>query len=201
MTQPMASFKTEPFLWIHLAGIAVVPLTLQVVWIALAIGDPLPWFWLEMLLLASLGTLSVLWMQWKRPFDIFSLLLVSLKPEAMTNQQRRILQLFKAPKQRWLSAIAAILILLLLWQIYRLAPLAAGLAIYLPQSRLLGLTIAFVAFFFSNLFWQVPVSVVGVLLTSQAQYEQTEPYPLERISRDFTLAGWQIQQILPPLKI
>ena len=37
----MRSFRSEPFLWIHLAGIAVAPLGLLVVWLALAIGDPL----------------------------------------------------------------------------------------------------------------------------------------------------------------
>ena len=37
----MRSFRSEPFLWIHLAGIAVAPLGLLVVCLALAIGDPL----------------------------------------------------------------------------------------------------------------------------------------------------------------
>ncbi|XTZ13067.1 MAG: low-complexity tail membrane protein, partial [cyanobacterium endosymbiont of Rhopalodia inflata] len=44
----MNNFRSEPFLWIHLAGIAVVPLSLQLVLLGLAVGDPFPLFWLEL---------------------------------------------------------------------------------------------------------------------------------------------------------
>ena len=39
---PFPSMKSEPFLWIHLAGLAALPIFLQIAWIGLAVGDPLP---------------------------------------------------------------------------------------------------------------------------------------------------------------
>ena len=193
----MRSFRSEPFLWIHLAGIAVVPLSLQVVWLGLAVGTPVPFFWLELLLVAAAGIFPVFWMQWQRPLDIFSLLILAVKPEEMTESQRQILSLLKSNRQRLLSVIAAIVMLLVLWQLYQLAPIAAMAASIIPPFRLLGLLIASVAFLLSNLFFQVPVSVLGVFLTSPEKSADREPYPVAEIEKDFTIPGWRVGQIFP----
>lgn len=193
------SFRAEPFLWIHLAGIAIAPLLLQVVWLGLAVGDPLPFVWLELLLLAIVGILPVWWMQWQRPFDIFSLLLLSVRPDKLTPQQRQILSLLKTKKQRFLSLAVALGMVWVLWQLYRLAPLAAIAASFLPQWRILGLLIAALAFLASNLFVQVPVSVLGVLASSESQVNAIEPQPGEQIVRQFTVPGFKIEKILPLL--
>jgi hypothetical protein len=192
----MRSFWSEPFLWIHLAGIAVVPLALQLVWLGLAVGDPLPLFWLELIFLALVGIVPVFWMQWTRPFDIFSLLIVALKPENMTLEQRRILSLFTRKKQRWLTIITAGIMLVILWQIYWLAPLAAKGASFLPQWRIVGLLLAALAFGISNLFLQIPVSVLGVLLTREQTLAKAEPYDLDKISQKFTMPGFRVNKIL-----
>ena len=191
----MRPFWSERFLWIHLAGLAVVPLSLQVVWLGLAVGAPLPLFWIELLFLAAVGLVPIFWMQWNRPFDIFSLLIVALKPEEMTPEQRRILSLFKTNKQRFLTAIAAVFMLWVLWQIYRLAPVAAMAASFLPQWRIAGLLLAALAFGASNLFVQVPVSVLGVLLTSEKQFAATEPCAPEKITQEFTIPGFRVEKI------
>jgi len=52
----MRSFWTEPFLWIHLAGIAALPLALELVWLGLAVGDPILPVWLELVLVIATGT-------------------------------------------------------------------------------------------------------------------------------------------------
>lgn len=187
--------RSEPFLWIHLAGIAVVPLSLQLVWLGLAIGTPLPFFWLELLTIAILGILPVFLMQWNRPFDIFSLAIVAIKPEQLSEDRRRILSLFARKSQQLLALIAAIVMLVLLWQIYRLAPLAAISATPIPQYRLLGLFIAIVGFGMSNLFFQVPVSVLGVLFVSKQQFASTEPWPVENIAKKFTIFGFRVNKI------
>ncbi|MDJ0546138.1 MAG: low-complexity tail membrane protein, partial [Microcystis sp. M53601_WE4] len=83
--------KSEPFLWIHLAGLAALPIFLQIAWIGLAVGDPLPFLWLEWLFLGAIAIIPVFWMQWTKPFDIFSLLLVALKPSQLTPEQLKIL--------------------------------------------------------------------------------------------------------------
>ncbi len=193
----MSSFRSEPFLWIHLAGIATLPLWLELVWLGLAIGVPLPVDWLELLLVGAVGIVPVLGMQLIRPFDIFSILVVSLQPEQLTTEQRKILTLFKTNKQKLLSLGAAALMVFVLWQLYRLAPLAAGAAAIAPQWRILGLLLATSAFLASNLFLQVPVSVLGVLTNKEKQFAVTDPYPLEQIEQEFTIPGLKAKQILP----
>lgn len=196
----MRSYRSEPFLWIHFAGIAVVPLALQVVGLGLSLGDPLPFFWLELLFLVAVGIVPILWMQWNRPFDIFSLLIIALKPNKLTAEQLKILTLFKLGKQRGLSAIAALVMLVILWQVYRVAPLASIAADsipFLPQWRVVGLSIAAIGLLTSHLFLQVPVSVLGVLLTRSQIWEKVEPYLPEKIAKDFSVPGFKVDKILP----
>ncbi len=195
----MRSFKLEPFLWIHLAGLAALPLLLQVVWLGLGIGQPFLPIGLELTLVALIGVGPVLWMQWQQPFDIFSLLAIALRPQQLTDDQRRILQLFKTPRQRVLALVAAAIAVWLLLQIYRWSPLAIGVTPLASQGRLVGLAIASLAFLASNLFLQVPVSVVGVLLRSQQRFATAEPYTSDRVAADFSVLGWRVQQILPAL--
>jgi hypothetical protein len=195
----MHSFKSEPFLWIHLAGIAALPLWLEIVWLGLAVGDPFPAYGIELIAIAIVGIVPIFWMQWQRPFNIFSLLLVALRPEKLSEQQRQILSLFKNKQQFWLGAIAAIVMALLLWQIDRLAPLASTVTPLPPQWRILGLIIAALAFLASNLFLQVPLSVLAVLLTKEEKFRASQPYAIEKIEKDFTTAGFKVRKILPPI--
>lgn len=195
----MSSLRSEPFLWIHLAGVALFPALLGVTLIGLAIGDSFPYF-LELPLIGAIAIVPILLMQLNRPFDIFSILLFSLKPECLSDEQRKILSLFRTAKQKLVSAIAAGMMVLSLWLLYRLSPLAIDLAGFLPQWRILGLAIAAVAFLGSNLFLQVPLSVLLVLLTKEAKLAQIEPYPLEQIEQSFTIPGIKVGKILWFLK-
>lgn len=194
----MSSFRSEPFLWIHLAGIAVVPISLQLVWVGFAVGTPWPGlgFLLELLIVGIVGIIPILWMQWTRPFDIFSILFLALKPESLSLNQQKILSLFKRKSQQVLAFLTALLMAGILWLIYDWAPLAAIVAAQLPQWRLLGLLIASLGFLMSNLFIQVPVSVLGILLTSDAKFESISPVQPEQIRRNFTIIGFKVQKIL-----
>jgi len=191
----MRSFWSEPFLWIHLAGIAVAPLALLVLWLSLAIGEPLTPFWLELVFLAVIAVAPIFWMQWSRPFEIFSLLVVALKPDVLTDEQRKILSLFKTTKQRLLALITALIMLGLLWDIYQFAPIAALPVENFPQVRILGLIIAAIAFLVGNLFIQVPVSVLGILLTKEDVFRNVEPLNSEQISQLFTVPGFRVKKI------
>ena len=188
------NIRSEPFLWIHLAGVALFPGLSCITWVSLAIGDSFSY--LELPLLAAIAIVPILLMQLTRPFDIFSVLIFSLQPEYLSEEQRKILSLFKTFKQKLLSIIAAAIMMLILWLLYRLSPLAIGIVDFLPQWRILGLAIATVAFLGSNLFLQVPLSVLQVLLTSEADFAKVEAYPLEKIARSFTIPGIKISKIL-----
>jgi hypothetical protein len=191
------SFWSEPFLWIHLAGIAAVPIWLALLLLSLAIGDPLFPVWLEFGLIAVIGIAPILWMQLIKPFNIFSVLVVALKPEVLTLEQRKILSLFKRPLEKVGAIVAPLFLLWVLWQIYTLAPLVVGVA-PLPSSwRIVSLLFAGVVFLLSNLFFQIPLSVLGVLLTKESAFATTEPYAVEKIRQDFTIPGFQVEKILP----
>lgn len=193
----MRSFWSEPFLWIHLSGLAALPIFLGIVCLGLAVGDPLLPKWVELLLLAVVGIAPVLWMQLSRPFYIFSILALSTKPVELTLQQRCLLTQFKTQANRWLALVTAVFSMFVLWQIYHSASLAASMAAFLPEWRLAGLVLAGLAFLASNLFLQVPASVLRVMLTKKSEWDATEPYPIEQIKQNFTIPGWQVKKIVP----
>jgi len=189
------SLRSEPFLWIHLSGIVMFPVFLSIVWIALGSGNaftPL----VELLTLALVGILPILLMQLTRPFNIFSILFVSLKTESLNDQQKVILALFKTFKQYFSSLVASGVMVLSLWLIYCLSPLSFGAINFVPQWRIVSLAIASVAFWASNLFLQVPLSVLLVLLTKEKKLATIKPYNVEKIDQNFTKPGIQVSKIL-----
>jgi hypothetical protein len=197
----MSSFRSEPILWIHVAGLATLPFFLTVCLFFLAVGKPFLPAWQELALVAIVGTAPLLWMQLRRPFYIFAILGIALKPERLTEQQRKILTLIKIKLNRFLVFIAALLLAGLLWQIYQLVPVLAEFAQFLPQWHGLALLIAALAFMASNLFLQIPLSVVRVLVTNDTEFAAVEPLPLEQIQEDFTILGVRVNQILPRVSL
>ncbi len=195
----MRSFWFNPYLWVHLAGLAAVPLWLGVCLLGLAVGDPWLPTWLELGLVAIAGSAPIIWMQWQRPFNIFSLLAVTLKPECLTPDQCRILSLMQPRKNPWMIGLATLALWVVLGKLYDSAAIATEF-IPLPSSaRGLGLLLAAIAFLASNLFLQVPLSVVQVLRVSEATFAATPPYPVEKIPATFTAIGWPVKRILPDL--
>ncbi len=121
----MRAFWSDPYLWIHAAGLAALPLCLLGCLLGLAVGDPLLPVWLELGLIAAVGIAPIIWMQWQKPFYIFSLVAVALKPTQLTDDQRRILTLFKARRSSAWIGLGTLLLLVILRQIYYVAPIAA----------------------------------------------------------------------------
>ncbi|MEG5095637.1 low-complexity tail membrane protein [Microcoleus sp. B13-B4] len=186
-------------MWIHLSGAATLPIFLGVCLLGLAVGSPLLPVWLEMFLVAVAGIFPVLWMQWFRPFYIFSILVVAVKPQNLTSVQHRLLTRFKTKLNQGIALFVAVLLAVILWQLYRLAPLAATVAPFPPSWRVAGLLLAVAAFLASNLFLQVSASVMAVLLTPESEFAATKPHVLEKIRQDFTIAPWQVDRLLPAL--
>lgn len=195
----MRAFWAEPYLWVHLAGLAALPVFLELTLVGLAIGDPILPVWLELLLVGGVGLVPIFWMQWQRPFYIFSLMAVALKPEQLTSDQLRVLTLFKAPRTRILAVVGAIVAVLVLRQIYSVAAIAAEVVPFADVGRGIGLLLAAVAFLVSHLFLQVPLSVAGVMLTGDTAFAATTPYPVEQVRQAFTVLGLPVNRILPPV--
>ncbi|HIK45322.1 MAG TPA: low-complexity tail membrane protein [Leptolyngbyaceae cyanobacterium M65_K2018_010] len=192
----MAPFRYDPYLWIHLAGVATVPLWLAICGLGLAVGSP-QWPELELSMILALGVLPVVGMQLRRPFCIFSLLLLTLKPEALTEDQRRLLTLFR---QGWIRLVAVVAPLPLVWvllQLYPVALVAADMTPFGAWGRWGGLAMAAVSFLMANLFWQVPVSVLLVMATSEQRFQATLPYAVALIPTSFTQVGLPLPRLLP----
>lgn len=189
--------RKEPYLWIHLAGLAIVPLWLELVWLGLAAGKPILPPVIELIFVAIVGTVPITLMQWTRPFDIFSIIVLALQPDQLTQQQRQILRVFKTPKHRILMGFGAIALLFALWAIARYAPLVAPVT-PLP-NHWVGLLVAAIAFLASNLFLQVPLSVIAVFLTSSNQLANLTPDSPEQITSRYFVPGFRVKQILPPI--
>ena len=196
----MRSFRLEPFLWIHAAGLVACPIFLGLCWLGLAVGDPLLPVWLELLFVAVVGITPILWMQWQRPFYIFSVMALAMKPEQLTLKQRQILSFFKTPGNRVAGVLVAVVAVAILWQLYQAAPIAAEVTPFPPEWRIVGLIFAGLSFLASNLFLQVPVSVFRVVLTNDSKFAATEPYPLEQIRQNFSIPGIRVNQILPAIE-
>lgn len=192
----MATHRYDPYLWVHLAGIATVPLWLAICGLGLAVGSP-QWPGVELALLTLLGVSPVLWMQLGRPFYIFSLLVLTLKPTALSDDQRRLLTLFQQWWVRGLAVTAPVPLVWLLWEIYPRAVVASDITPFAPWGRLGGLAVATGSFAMANLFLQVPVSVLAVMATSDKRFKRTTPYSLEAIKTHFTQVGIPLNRLLP----
>ncbi|QLE55616.1 low-complexity tail membrane protein [Nostoc sp. TCL26-01] len=195
----MRSFRSEPILWIHVAGLAAMPIFLLLCLLFLSVGQPVLPVWIELLLVAAVGVIPLLWMQLRRPFYIFAILGIAIKPENLTEQQRKILCLINTKLNRVLALVAAILSIGVLWQLYQATPLVVNVASFLPQWHGVGLVLAALTFLASNLFLQIPVSVARVLVTNDTEFAAIKPLPLEKIKKDFTILGVRVNKILPQL--
>jgi hypothetical protein len=67
----MQPWRCDPYLWVHLAGLATVPLWIDLCLLGLAVGNP-TWPGLELGFIVAVGVLPVLVMQLRRPFYIFN---------------------------------------------------------------------------------------------------------------------------------
>lgn len=190
----MRIFWSDPYLWIHLAGIAAVPLCLLLCLLGFAAGNPILPAWLELGLVAIIGIAPIAWMQLQKPFYIFSLLAVALRPERLTESQRRIAALFVARRNPLLIGLVALVLFLILKQLYAIAPIASEIVPI--KSYGLGLVVAAIGFFASNLFSQVPLSVILVMLAQDSEFLQTAPLSVDQIRRDLLVFGLPVDQIV-----
>jgi hypothetical protein len=194
----MATSRTDPYLWLHLSGLATVPLWLDGCLAGLAVGDPSVPSSVEIALLAMVGIVPVLVMQWQRPFYLFSLLVIAVQPVALTPAQRQLLRV----QRHWFNRVIALAIAAalgwLLVVIYQLAPIASDITPFTPWGHTGGWLVAAGCFWGANLFLQVSVSALRLLMARPQAVAALEPYPVETISQDFTVVGLRLKRILPP---
>jgi hypothetical protein len=196
----MRAFWSDPYLWLHAAGVAAVPLWLLVCLLGFAVGNPSLPPWLELGLVAIAGVAPIAWMQSQRPFCIYSLLVVALRPERLTEDQRKVLALFRARRNPIWIAGGALLLFLVLKLLYDIAPIASEITPFPPEWRGVGLLIAAIGFLGSSLFLEVPLSVLQVMLASDRDFASAAAVPVEQISKNFLIFGVRVNQILPAIE-
>lgn len=194
----MAPWRYDPYLWVHLAGLATVPLWIDLCLLGLAVGNPtLPA--LELGVIVGLGVLPVLVMQLCRPFYIYSLPGIALRPAALSPDQRRQLSQFRQWRVRLGALLVPVPLLWVLVKLYPLAFLARDITPFDGWGRLGGIAIAAVSFCLANLFLQVPVAVLQVLATPDRRMAAVLPYPTEAIAANFSWLGLSVGKLLPSL--
>lgn len=192
--------RRDPYLWIHLAGLATVPLWLDLCLSGLAVGDPVVPPWLELTTLGWVGTVPVLWMQLQRPFYIFSIPGLAVRPDKLGEDRRRLLTLQRSWSSRGLVVGSAIALFFILYWLYQLAPIAADTTPFATKSRAVGWLICAIAFLFANLFTQVPATVIPLLLASPQRRDKARPYDPAAILKHFMVIGIRVPAILPDLE-
>ncbi|NJM97599.1 MAG: low-complexity tail membrane protein [Phormidesmis sp. RL_2_1] len=192
----MVELQQERYLWVHLVGLAAVPLLLALCLAGLASAGPAfdypAAFGLQFWAIALFGIIPSLWMQIARPFYPFSLPPVALKPDVLSEDQRRCLTILKSWQVKALAGITAGLALWLLAQLYQRSPQITP--IMTPTA---GLINAAVAFFLSCLFLQISVSAVRSLLVGPNVLQRVPPYEASAIAADFLIVGLRVPAILP----
>lgn len=176
----------------------MLPLSLLICLLGFAAGDPILPPWLEIGLVAIAGIAPIAWMQSQKPFCIFSLLAVTLRPERLSEAQRKILAMFLVRRSPiGIGLVALVLTLILRW-ICTIAPVAEGITPI--SSHGFGLIVAAIGFFAANLFVQVPLSVFLVMTSSDADIMKLEPIAVDQVSKRFLMFGIPVDQIVPPLE-
>ncbi|MGB2924469.1 MAG: low-complexity tail membrane protein [Limnothrix sp.] len=187
----------DPYLWLHFSGLAMLPLTLALVAIALPLGIPLPFSIGELVLIVLLGGVPVWTVQILRPWNPFSCWIFQIPPERLDERQKQLLRLIQGTRQPLFNVLGAVVMVVLLWQIAHYSPLAVGAVGGFWQWRIVGLALATVGFFLSNIFLQIPLTLLPTLLLSEETVTAIDPHPDVSIRRDFACWGLPMGQLFP----
>lgn len=189
--------KRDPYLWLHLVGLAALPLCAELCLLGLAAGDPLlPGGW-DWLLVGLLGTAPIAAMQWLRPFYPFSIALVSLRADCLDETQQRILQRWSSWEPKAIALVSTVLVLWELQWLDRLSPVAAAIAPL--DNRSLGLLVVWLGALLANGLLAIAAAALWVLLTPTAAFEAIEPFPLGNVPTAFLRPSIRLTRLLAPL--
>lgn len=137
MSQARAA--SEPLLWLQLLGLSLLPLEALLLLLLLAGSDPGRLPALERLLCWAIGGLAPAVLLWRRPADVWSLLLVKTPARGRRELQRRLSVLQEGLGLQLTLVLGGGLLLALLWRLDAAAALAASFAPLPNAPRLVDL--------------------------------------------------------------
>ncbi len=184
--------QQNQYLWVQLVGLAAVPLLLDICLAGLASSGLAVPFGVQFWAIALLGIGPPLWMQLAKPYYVFSLPPVALKPSVLSDDQRRCLRLLKSWQVKALAVLTAGVSLWVLLQLY------AGSSQITPvMTPRAGLVSSAITFFLSCAFLQISVSAARALLVGSEALKRVVPYEERTIATDFLILGLRVKRILP----
>ena len=175
MSVAAPSPRSEPLLWLQLLGLGVMPLEALLVMLLLAGSDPGPLPQLERLLCWAIGSVAPAFLLWKRPADVWSLLLVQAPLRGRREPQQRLSSLQGTPLLRAGLLVGCGLSLALLWWIDRHAALASAFSPLEGGARLVALLLAAAVLALLLWQWQQLLQALWLLSRSPAQLAAATP--------------------------
>ena len=131
-------------------------------------------------------------MQIQRPFYLYALPPLAVKPSALGEDDRRCLTVLTSWQIKALAGVTAGFSLWLLARVYDRLPQI--LPVMEPRA---GLVCAIASFFFACLFLQISVSVLRSLFIGQDTLQRVKPFEPSEIASSFLIPGWRVNKILP----
>ncbi len=159
---------SEPLLWLQLLGAALLPLEALLILLLLAGSDPGPLPGLERLLCWAIGGLGPALLLWRRPADVWSLLLLQTPARGRRDLQRRLSSLQESHPLKVALAAGSALLLLLLWRLDWIAALATSLAPLPEAPRLIDLLLSALVLALMLWQWQQLLQAIWLLSRSPA---------------------------------
>jgi len=144
--------RSEPLLWLQLIAVGVLPLEALLLLLLLAGSDPGPVPALERLLCWGIGGLLPALVLWRRPADVWSLLVLQVPLRARRPLQQRLSALQEAIAVRIGLVGGSALLLVLLWWSDDHAAMAGSLSPLAASPRLVGLLLS--ALVLALMLWQ-----------------------------------------------
>lgn len=163
-----AGATSEPLLWLQLLVPAVLPLEALMLVLVLAGADPGPAVGMERLLCWAIGALAPAVLLWRRPADVWSLLLLQTPARGRRELQRRLSTLQDALPLRLGLVAGAAAALPLLWWLDGHAGLAIGVSPLVGSPRLLVLLLAALVLALMVWQWQQLLQALWLLSRSAA---------------------------------
>jgi hypothetical protein len=183
-----ARAASEPLLWLQLLGLSLLPLEALLILVLLAGSDPGGLPGLERLLCWALGALAPALLLWRRPADVWSLLLVQTPARGRRDLQRRLSALQDTLPLRITMAAGAALLLVLLWRLDAAAALATALAPLPEAPRLVDLLLSAPVLAVMLWQWQQASQALWLLSRRPEVVEATAPLaPAELAQRRLSL--------------
>jgi len=175
VSEAAPSPRSEPLLWLQLLGLGVMPLEALLVMLLLAGSDPGPLPQLERLLCWAIGSVAPAFLLWKRPADVWSLLLVRAPLRGRREPQQRLSSLQGTPLLRSGLVVGCGLSLALLWWIDGHAALASAFSPLEGGARLVALLLAAAVLALLLWQWQQLLQALWLLSRSPAQLAAATP--------------------------